>query len=475
LKKLNNINKQVDDEVPGDFDDYIYLQGERLIYGQKILLPFAPNVVSTRMRLYSPRRKVYKDQEIMSTNSSIAGIGFGINDQGEGYFLEVETAGSGKKDLANNAYNFNLRFYKVSLQKKDNGKIVYTPKLLLKAPVGAFTVFDSAVEVIKSDGSVTDPVFEIDIEIKQYKDAMKYTIYYGDYKIGDYIESIGESIGINSRNICMFVRGDSQAIYEYIMAAAKPMQNDKGSYFRGQKEFEKRLEQGIIPVSKSFLFKDDKNDALFYYNDFAKLARQVREYDIRFPGPALTSTLLDISEVNPKYLVKKYSSTAFGAKLVLANISGGAVAIGSTAQLPLYILGIALEELSTGTVTAKEFYDNEREDKLEQTERDRNISIYGNQTFSLDSQYIQTESQATSLMRWIIKHCNRQRLKLTMEVFENPLIELGDKVKIFDKSRGYYQNNERFGQKTFVVSSISRAASNAGPSMTVSLTEVGES
>lgn len=474
-KKLNDINDQVDDLVPGDFDDYIYLHGERLIYGQKITLPFAPNVVSTRMRLYSPRKKVYKDQEIMATNSSIAGIGFGINDQGEGYFLEVETAGSGKNKLAEKAFLFNLRFYKVSLEKTEKGKIVYTPKLLLKAPVGGFTVFDSAVQVIKSDNTVTDPVFEMDIEIKQYKDAMKYTIYYGDTKIGDYIEAIGESIGINSRNICMFVRGDSQAIYEYIMAAAKPMQNDKGSYFRGQKEFQKRLEQGIIPVTKSFLFKDDKDDALFYYNDFARLARQVREYDIRFPGPALTSALLDISEVNPQYLVKKYSSTAFGAKLVLANISGGAITIGSTAQLPLYILGIPLEELSTGVVTAKDFYDNEREDKLEQTERDRNISIYGNQTFSLDSQYIQTESQATSLMRWVLRHCSRQRLRLTMEIFENPLIELGDKVKVFDKSRGYYENNKRFGEKTFVVSSISRSVANSGPSMTISLTEVGES
>lgn len=473
-KKLREINKQVDADVPGNFDDFIFLQGERNLYGQKITLPFAPNVISTRMRLYSPRKIVFKDQEIMATNSSIAGIGFGINANGEGYFLEVESAGSGKDFLAEEAVLKNLRFYKVSLKKDEKGKVVYTPEELLKASVGGFTVFDTAVQVFKPDNQVLDPVFELEIRIKQYQNAMKYTIYYGDNKIGDYIEPIGESIGINSKNICMFVRNDSQAIYEYIMAAAKPFQDDVGSYFRGQKEFEKRLEQGIIPVNKSFLFKDDKNDALFYYNDFAKLARQVREYDIRFATPALTSALLDISNVNPQYLIKKYSPTPFGAKLVVANISGGAVALGADRLLPLYIVGIALEELSTGVVTAKEMYEQAEEDKLRQTDRERNIAIYGDQTFSLDSQYIQTLSQARSMMNWILKYCNRQRIKLSIEIFENPLIELGDKVKIFDKSRGYYIGNSNFGDKTFVVSSISHSVNPSGPSMNITLTEVGE-
>ena len=213
---------------------------------------------------------------------------------------------------------------------------------------------------------------------------------------------------------------------------------------------------------------------MFYYNDFARLARQVREYDIRFPTPALTSALLDISNVNPQYLIKKYSPTPFGAKLVVANISGGAVALGGDRNLPLYIVGIALEELSTGVVTAKEMYEQAEEDKLRQTDREKNISIYGDQTFSLDSQYIQTLSQARSMMNWVLKYCNRQRIKLSMEIFENPLIELGDKVRIFDKSRGYYQGNTNFGDKTFVVSSISHSVTPSGPSMNITLTEVGE-
>ncbi len=472
--KLKNMNQQVDSDVPGDFDDYIYMQGERAIYGQKITLPFSPNYISTRMRLYSPRKLISDNRQIMSTNSSIAGIGFGMNADGEGYFLEVESAGSGKDVVSEEAFLKNLRFYKVTLEKDKKGKMVYTPKLLRKASVGGFTVFDSAAQVIKSDNNSLDPVFELDILIKQEDKKMKYTIYYGDTKIDEYLEPIGEAIGIDSKNIYMFVRNDSQAIYEYIAAAAKPSGKSSKYYFKNKKQFEKRLAQGSISTNQSFLFKDDRGDALFYYNDFAKLARQVREYNIRFNGPAISSALLDISEINPKYLIKKYNPSAFGAKLVVANISGGALTLGADSDLPLYIVGIALEELSTGNVTAKEIYESTEEDKLRQTERERNISIYGDQTFSLDSQYIQTLSQAKDMMRWVLKYCNRQRIKLTMEVFENPLIELGDKVKIFDKSRGYYIGNSNFGQKTFVVSSISRSVNNDGPAMTLTLNEVGE-
>lgn len=493
LDRLEKINKQVDLTIPKipnaenpekfdedkSFHDYVYLNGERSIYGQKITLPFAPNFLTTRMRLFSPRKRIFENQEIMSTNSSIAGIGFGLNENGEGYYLEVESAGSGKQFVEENAFLNNLRFYKVYLSKDKKGKVVYTPELLLKESVGAFTVYDTAVEVIKYDDKSMDPVFELDIEIKQYKNAMVYTIYYGDIKIGSYTEKIGEAININSRTIFMFVRNDSQAIYEYISAAAKPFRGDPGSYFRGREIFEKRMEQGIIPVNKSFLFRDDDN-ILFYFNDFGKLARQVKEYDVRFTAPALTSVLIDVSRINPDYLIKKYVPTAFGAKIVVVNTSSGPITLDDEATRPLYVVGVALEELNSGIITAKTIYGDDDENdeqlnKLRKSDREKNIAIYGEQTFSLDNQFIQTNDQALSLMRWILQHCNRQRLKLSMEIFENPLLELGDKVKIYDKTRGYYINNQPFfGEKTFTVSSISRSVNDSGPVMNITLIEVGE-
>lgn len=479
-ERLKKMNEQVDEAVPGNFDDYIYMQGERNIYGQKITLDFEPNAISTRMRLYSPRRLIRNNQEIMSTNSSIAGIGFGINSNNEGYFLEVESAGSGKNFVKQKeAWRNNLRFYKVQLKAQKDGKNVYEPKLLLAESVGAFTVFDTSVEVIKNDGVELDPVFDMDILIKKYANGIQYTIFYGGTKIGTYVEPIGEAIGVDSNNICLFVRNDSQAIFEYVMAAARPYggvvtNNNEKDYFRNYKHFNRQLEKGIIPVGKTFVFKDNNLGIQFYFNDFARLAREVKEYDIRFAAPAFTSALLDISKINPKYFVKSYRPTAFGAKLTLVNSSGSAISLGETDKLPIFIVGIAAQEINSGTVTMKDIYDATQDDKRRQTDREKNIAIYGSQAFTLDSQYIQSLSQAKNLMRWITRYCGRERIKLSLEVFSNPLIELGDKVRVFDKSRGYNQSNPRYGSKTFVVSSISHSVSSNGPSMTVDLVEVGE-
>ena len=465
---LNTMNKQVDAAVPGDsFDPFVYMQGERNIYGQYIDLPFVPNSISTRMRLFSSTKKRKNDQYIMSTNSSIAGIGFGLNNNNEGYYLEVESIGSGKDSVAKEASKKNLRFYKISLNK--DGK--YQPELLLKAPVGAQTVSNTEVQVLKNS-NVADPVFELEVQIVKYKNGIEYTVFYGNTEIGSYTEKLEDAVAVNGSRVFMFVRNDSQAIYEWFAAAARPARAPLKGYFKSKTALDQAIQSGVIPVNKDYLFKDDSIQ--YYFNDFARLVRQVKEYDVRFEAPAFSSALIDISKVNPQYMIKNYEPTAFGAKIVVVNTSSGPILLGEESSLPLYIVGIGVEELSSGTITMKDYFDNVDEKKRKVADRERNLSIYGSQSFNLDSQYIQTISQAKNLMKWIIKYCGRQRLKLSMEIYPNPLLELGDKVRIYDKSRGYVQDNQNFGDRVFAVSSISHSVTSTGPTMNIEIIEVGE-
>lgn len=464
---LNQANKQMDIKVPGEeFDDYVYLRGERHVYGQAIELPFTPNSISTRMRLYSPVKKIKNNQYLMSTNSSIAGIGFGLNNKNEGYFLEVESVGSGKDSVAKEAVRNNLRLYKIFLK---NGK--YNVELLGTKPVAAYTVSNTDVQVTKAQ-NVADPVFELEINIETVGNEVVYRVYYGNVFVIKHKENRKDASGFNSKKIFMFVRNDSQAIYEYIAAAARPSGNVNKNYFKSKSKLQRRIESGIIPVNAQMLFKNE--EIQYYFNDFARLVREVKEYDIRFAQPAFSTALLDISRINPQYMIKRYKPTAFGAKLVVANTSSGPVILGQESNLPLYIVGIGIEELSTGRVTLKEVYDQVDEQRRKITDRERNISIYGPQSFSIDNQYVQSLSQTRDLMRWISRYCGRQRLKMTMEIFSNPLLELGDKVRVYDKSRGYYQDNPNYKDRVFVVSSIAHSVSDRGPTTNIELIEVGE-
>jgi hypothetical protein len=83
-------------------------------------------------------------------------------------------------------------------------------------------------------------------------------------------------------------------------------------------------------------------------------------------------------------------------------------------------------------------------------------------------------AQAKNMMRWINQYCSRQRLKMSLEIFPNPILQLGDKIRIYDKSRGYIQENTNFNDKVFVVSSISHSVSSDGPSMNIEIVEVGQ-
>jgi hypothetical protein len=65
------------------------------------------------MRLFSGQKKVKNGKYVASTMSSIAGIAFGIGNNGTGYYLEVESIGSGKSELSPVSLSNNLRFYKV--------------------------------------------------------------------------------------------------------------------------------------------------------------------------------------------------------------------------------------------------------------------------------------------------------------------------------------------------------------------------
>lgn len=472
FKQLKEINQQTDKLIDGNFDPYVYLNSESKIYAQRIDLPvvdnqpFIPNIVSTRMRLYSPRRSGKNEYRIAETLSSIAGIGININpDTGEGYYLEVEGAGSGKENIANKAYKNNLRFYKVF--KNSSGK--YEPFLIFSNAVAAFQVSNIDVQVVKPDSSA-DPVFELTVIIKKQKDnSLKFIVRYGDTKVGSCVDNNP----INGNSISLFVRGDSQAIYEYISAGVREIKMSEESFIKRFNTVDEKIKTGIIPLSQQFLYKNSM--IKYYYNDFAKLVREIKDYDIRFSFPTFASALIDVSSINNDYMIKSYRPTAFGAKLVVANTAAGPVIMTPDSKLPLYITGVVLEELSTGSVKMDDVYDKIDEKRKKIISQEINKSIYGNQTFSLDSQYIQSLNQSRNLMQWITKNCSRQRLKLSMEIFPNPILELGDKVKVYDKTRGYNEDNDLFGEKTFTVSSISYSVSNSGPSMLVDLIEVGAS
>jgi hypothetical protein len=228
-------------------------------------------------------------------------------------------------------------------------------------------------------------------------------------------------------------------------------------------------------VSKDFIFKQSGTGGLkAYYNDFARMVKEAKLYDIRFDKISFMSRLIDISNINPQYQILRYDATPFGAKLFVKNTAGYAIRFTNETLTPLYITGIALEEFNSGNIKLSDTFKDDELKNIRSDPLSKNTARYGVNEFSIDSLFIQRREQAKLLSNWILKNCCYERKVLQCEIFANPILELGDKVRVIDKARGYYLNNPSYEDTVYVISTISYEGTPNGVSMSIKAVEVGQ-
>jgi len=510
IANQNKINKEVSENI-GDFGPFVYTNGERNVYIQKINLDdedipnftanFTPSIIASRFKLMSSKETQTLSGPEISAHSSIAGIGFALKEvAGEitnGYFFEVESFGSAgtkeEKVKDKNARASNIRFYRVS--KKD-GKLI--PDILAVARANIIPSLDTTLQFNPEEPPPADQIVDLEVRISLNNNGKhKFALYYGNKKIkftdddndSNYIDTDGNiidydndlsDIWTNAKNIFMFLRNDSSVVFDYILAAKSPSPDADTYYSLNSNSADVVTEyrntiRGALPNKGWF---NDKNSNVKYF-DFANTAREVKKYTARYNYPVLDFKLIDVSRVNPKYRVLRKSYTPMGAELVVVNTANEPISLSENSQLPLFIIGTQIEEITNGEISMKDIYDKTDEFGKKQVFLARNKSIYGENTFNFSSDFIQSIDQATGMMRWIINNCSRERFRMNMEIFFNPLLELGDKVKVFSSKRGYYEGyqgtaNTSFGNKTFIISSINHSISSNGVSTNITIVEVGE-
>ena len=110
--------------------------------------------------------------------------------------------------------------------------------------------------------------------------------------------------------------------------------------------------------------------------------------------------------------------------------------------------------------------------KFKQDYQDIKLSrmTYGKKDFAIDTTYIQSQDEATNLMKWLIEKVTKPRTSLGVQIFSIPTIQLGDIVSV-----DYKENNISMAtnpENRFVVYNIEFSRSSDGPSMTLFLSEV---
>lgn len=459
---LKKLNQKPNASVKNlSIEDY----GQRFIHGYSNKLEAIPEKVGTRMRLVMTDADPKKD-----TSSHIAGIAMHLTDSGRfgdgkymsGYFLEVSSIKDGEE-------KGNVRLYRMTTTSTTTECFVLGTA---RANISTTNFIGSIAKNSTSlQEGVTATIFDLDLQCKVInkkgsKFDLEFSVYWQGQRLFKVVDPNKSRLPRTNR-IGMFVRDDSQAIYDHIYAYSSATNKVASA-------FEDSLGYSDMTVGKAIKLAAlaSQNNKKVYFEDFATMVREIKKFDVKFDAPAFTSKIIDFSSINSDYLVKNYVPNAFGAKFWVYNTSNAPITIGEDSLTPLFISGIALDYVADGDISLKQYIedleDNNDYDVL-QDKLYQNKQMYGDIAVNIASEYIATERQAKKMMQWIVRNASQERKELNVSTFCNPLLELGDKVGVFYSDAGYSISD--IGNKTYVVAEINREVNESGPSTSVILRE----
>lgn len=465
----SNLTSTSTEGLPGSDQILIQDGGQQHLTGFKKAVGFNPIRIGTRMRIVGGEEK--------STNSRIAGIGI-YNSEGQlgntGYFLEFAPPSSSYDPEKTDQEEHNIRLYKVTGSNKTPFTIAVATGKIRPTKFGSEK--SRPIYATLSDSTSWVTTFSVDVVITQINDSSRrITVFFEGaelFVVTDNVAPGEESYVPATQNVSMFVRDDSSAIFEYFYATTIPENtnvsiNDPILSAPEPYKFEQAIERGIFSSSiRSVL----GTDYPLFYEDFGSLVREVRKVQARFGFPTLAAQLIEFSSVIPDYIVKNYKYTSFGAEFWIYNTSSSPVVLDSRSSVPIYITGIVLNNLGTGNISLDEYLDSIDIDERKNQELEINRKLYGDNSISISGQYISSIKMAKDLAKWIAKNASKEKTVIDAEIFPNPLLQLGDKIKVFYKDRGYCV--EQNGDKTYLLSSINYVASGDDLIMRVQLREM---
>lgn len=167
--------------------------------------------------------------------------------------------------------------------------------------------------------------------------------------------------------------------------------------------------------------------------EFGTVARELRKVNIKYPSRPGYPLYPSIGTNNfIQVLGSKMSN--FGAEIYLLNNAGTYIPLDDSVQSSFSIIGNYISSAGEYeyTDTTSNEYDNP-------------------EPATFDSTWIQSEPDAKNISNWIKKQWSKQQNVVTMNVFGNPLISVGDIITI------NYPANDLDGTQKFIVTNVNNS------------------
>lgn len=255
----------------------------------------------------------------------------------------------------------------------------------------------------------------------------------------------------------MFIRGKSNMEVEYMYAVAREPRepvDDAGFYDRvrggyvgdmwnrewvyNRKQKFRWIKRRGQKTKKKVPFKEWREN-LQFFDDFGPYVHEVREFEVEFdPAPVEHSRLFITNEWS--VVCPEYRSTAFGAYFILANTARQNATVSGEDSLTFATAGASVEQKLS--IFGRAVVIGEQEEV--EVRNEAQIRARGELEAEIDSEWIQSESAAREVANWIEAHWAKGASELSVNVFGNPLFEVGDLVEIEFPEKFYSKETHKY-------------------------------
>lgn len=412
-----------------------------------------------------------------------------------GYYFEIAALGLGKLSKTEKESVSNVFFYKV---ESDNGTAV---PVKLWEGLGEITVDDGRFTGQSRSFAEENPtVYDLAVEYEDIGKTRRFYLYLN----GSLLVSVDDQNPLPAySNIALFTRGSSRAMFENVYALCNnysqntsfslgaPVNSAFGDIeIDANESFRKYSISGLIQNTYlTGIGSSEPPKYDIYFEEFGSIMREAAVFNFKYDKayPALSAKISPTFNKMKSYVVSGFRAGSYGAEFLIFNTTDAPITLDETSGNYLRIQGITFTQQSENNLTVDEYFNKNTLVSNPQFVADRLISnpykfkqdyqdiklsrmTHGKRDFALETVYIQSQDEASSLMKWLVEKVTKPRRSIGVKIFSIPTIQLGDIVSVDYKENDISMASDP--NNRFVVYNIEFSRSSDGPEMTLFLSEV---
>lgn len=403
-------------------------------------------------------------------------------------------------DAAGNPVNMisNVLFYKI-VQKTGTTEAV--PVKLWGGQTNVAVDNGKFTGQYRTTGESNPTVYDLSVEYRDISSTHRKFYLYIDNNLVKVVDDFEPLPAYN--NVALFVRGTSRVMFENVYALSDNYSNNTmfpstkviADAF-GDKEINatealrKYAVSGFVQAAYlSEISAQKPTGYKMYFEEFGTILREAAYFNIKYDKawPALYAKLSPSFNKMKSYVTSGFMANAYGAEFLVFNATDTVLPMDEQTGNYLKIQGVTFTQDTTHELSVDKFLEKRSDfsdPELKGTRVLRSPEIFeekfneiklsrmthGNNDFTIESQYIQTQDQAEGLMDWIINRIMKPKKTIGVKIFSNPMLQLGDIVTL-EYSRDGIDLLGSSGDR-FIIYSIEYSKGVGGPDMTVYLCEI---